>query len=115
MASATTRLTIGALLGMVGTVANTVTQAVETVGVGVSMLDKFASDAQERQEVRSIVDMDDFENVIREEKAAEQAQRQLEVLKFCNQSEDHSRIYQANYDRIGSLLSARRERMAKAA
>jgi hypothetical protein len=107
MSTATARLTIGAVLGTVGSAANTVSTVLGGVTKSVSMLDQFLDDAIEKQQARSIVDMADFESSLAEEKAQEMAERQLQVLQFCKQSVRHGELYEANFNRISDLLAAR--------
>lgn len=115
MANASARLTVGALLGAVTTAANTITTSLDTITDGVGMINTFVNDAATKQSIRSVVDMEGFESALQEEKSQEMTARQLSVLQFCNQSPDHARLYQANYDRIGQILTARRAAHLKAA
>lgn len=99
---------VTALLGTVNNAATSVSSIFTTATKSVGMLDKFVSDAAERQEIRSVVDMNDFATKLAEEKAMEEAQRKLEVLKFTGpEGSDNERLYATAYDRIQKLLNDR--------
>lgn len=115
MATATARLTLGTLLGTVGVAANSITAVFSTTVKVVDMADGFVSDALTRQQIRSVVDMENFEAALQEEKAQEMAERKVNVLAYCAQSTQHEALYAESYDRIGSILATRRARLAKAA
>lgn len=105
MATATARMTLGSLFATVGTAANAVTSTLNTTVDAISMLDRYVSDARERQTMRSAVEKLDFTQRLAEEKATEMSERQLQVLEFCAQSADHKRMFETNYDRIIGVLN----------
>lgn len=112
---ATARLTIGTLLNTVGVAASSVTAVLQTGVKGIDMVDLFVSDALNRQQVRSLVDMENFESALQEEKAQEMTERQLSVREFCSQSAQHAADYEVNYNRIGAILAKRHAAQLKAA
>lgn len=104
MTVANSRMTFGAVLATVQTTANTVTNTLQAANSAVGMLNKFVSDAAQRQDVRSKLDNAIFEKTLHQEKAQELTASRLQVLEFCKQSADHATHYQAAYDELAELL-----------
>lgn len=113
--TASARLTVGALFGAVTTAANSVTALLDVTTDGVGMISTFVGDAATKQSLRSLVDMHGFEAALQEEKAQEMSVRQMDILKFVNQSADHKVFYETNYNNIGKILADRKQSLAKAA
>lgn len=101
---ANTRMTLGAVLGSVQEAATSVSATFNTVTKGVNMLNRYVSDAAEKQQVRSVIDMHDFKEKLVEEKAMEETMRKKQILEFTNQSEINKELYQASYNRLQELL-----------
>ena len=104
MATATTRLTFGAVLGSVEAAAATVTSTLDTATKAVGMLNRFVSDAADKQNLRSKVDMHEFKTVLVEQKAMEEALRKKGIEEFCKDS-TNSKHYQAAYDRLAAIVN----------
>ncbi|MFP3645156.1 hypothetical protein [Paraburkholderia sp. SIMBA_054] len=105
---ATARMTIGTVFD---TVSNAAVAASTVLGSGikaVNMLDKYVSDAAEKQEIRSLVDMESFETRLQEEVAMEDTQRHIKLKEFMDKSPEHQRLYQSNFDRIAAVLAKRK-------
>jgi hypothetical protein len=105
---ATARMTIGTVFD---TVSNAAVAASTVLGSGikaVNMLDKYVSDAAEKQEIRSLVDMESFETRLQEEVAMEDTQRHLKLQEFIKKTPEHAQLYQANFDRIAKVLASRK-------
>jgi hypothetical protein len=108
MTTSSARQTVGTVFGTINTAAETVSTVLNTATKSVGMLDRFVSDASEKQIIRSVVDMDDFERMLLEEKSAEQAGRTVQVATFKALSTEHERLYDENHARISALLAARK-------
>lgn len=106
---ATARMTIGTVLATVSDAANAVSTVLGATTKAVGMLDQYVSDAANKQQIRSIVDMESFETRLQEEVAIEDTERQVQLIKFKDQSKDHTELFEKNFDRIGKLLQDRRK------
>lgn len=102
MASA--RMTVGTLLGTVNEVATSVSSIFDTATKSINMLNRYVSEAAEKQALRSIVDTHGFKERLVEEKTMETVTRKLEIKSFCSQSQHHADLYQATYNEFLSLL-----------
>ena len=100
----TTRLTFGAVLGSVNAAAGTITSTLDTATKAVGMLNRFVSDAADKQALRSKVDMHEFKNVLVEQKAMEEATRKKAIEEFCKDS-TNAKHYKAAYDRLAQLVN----------
>lgn len=106
MSAANSRMTLASVLAAVQTTANTATGALNAVNSAVGMANKFVTDAAQRQEVRSKLDMAIFERTLHQEKAQELATSRLAMEDFAKQSTAHAQAYQQAYDELASILSA---------
>lgn len=104
----TARMTFGTVLSTVSASAQAITTTVNVATKAVGMLDTYVSDAAEKQALRSLVDMEQFEVRLQEEISMEDTERQLKIDEFIGQSNRHQELYQANFDRIGQLLASRK-------
>ena len=102
--AATTRLTLGSILGTVNTTANTVTSIVDVVGSGVSMLTRYVSDAATEQEKRSLINMAKLDEHLIREAAQSEALADLDVQAFRSKSETHDALYTSNYLKFEQVL-----------
>ncbi len=107
MATATARMTLGSVLGTVGTAAVAVSSIFDTTTKGVGMLENYVDAALEEQRDRIAADSVDRIQRIGEEKATEMALRQLQVLKFCAQTPEHKTLFTTNYDKVMEAINAR--------
>lgn len=105
MTAANSRMTFGAVLATVQTTANTLTNTVSAVNSAVGMVNKFVTDAADRQAVRSKLDTAIFEKTLHQEKAQELAISRLTQKEFMKQSADHAEMYQAAYEELGLILT----------
>lgn len=104
---ATARLTLGSVFGTINSAATSVSSVFDTATKGINMANKFVTDASEKQNIRSIVDMHDFTEKLTEEKAMEETLRKKAILDFTNQSQDNKDLFEAGYNRIKELLAER--------
>ena len=108
MATSTTRLTVGAVLGTVSTAATSITTVLNTATKSIDMLDQYVTAANSKLRMRLIADAEDFASQVTVEKATEITAREMGVLEFCAQSAKHKEVFENNYNRIASLLAAAR-------
>lgn len=101
---ANSRMTFGAILGAVQTSATTITASLDAANAAVGMLNKFVTDAADRQQVRSKLDGAIYEKTLLQEKAQQLTESRLQVLNYCKQSAEHEQQYQAAFDELGELL-----------
>ncbi|WP_347269713.1 hypothetical protein [Rhizorhabdus histidinilytica] len=97
-------MTVGTLLGTVNEVATSVSSIFDTATKSINMLNRYVSEAAEKQALRSIVDTHGFKERLVEEKTMETVTRKLEIKSFCSQSQHHADLYQATYNEFLSLL-----------
>jgi len=102
---ATARVTLGSVLATVQTSANTVTNVLGAANSSVGMLNRFITDAADKQNVRSKVDMAMFKEQLTRDKAEEEAVSELRVIDFCKQSQNHASAYQKSYDRLSAIIA----------
>lgn len=92
---ATTRATLGAVLGTVTQTASMITDVVKTGSDAVNMLNRFvesaATDQKDRQAVHRKVSRD---NILREARM-DMARANMEVSAFRKESEEHAKLYDA--------------------
>lgn len=105
MTVATARTAAGSLFGTVTSAAGSVSSVFETTTRSISMLDKYVSDAQKRQIMRSAVAMAEYGDVLAEETALSTATRKIQVDQFVDQSPAHRQYYGAAYDRVQAILA----------
>ena len=106
MSAANSRMTLASVLAAVQTTANTATGALNAVNSAVGMANKYVTDAAQRQEVRSKLDMAIFERTLHQEKAQELAASRLAIQEFAKQSATHAQAYQQAYDELASILAS---------
>jgi len=106
MNTASIRQTIGAILSTVTTTANAVTSTLNTVEVGITMLDRYTKTASDHQRKTINAQNVTFDEQLAISTAQEITLMQQDVLEFCKQSPDHSKMFQTNYDRVMAAISA---------
>lgn len=102
--TASVRMTAGTLLGTVNEAATTVADTFGTVTKAVGMANRYVSDMAKKQEIRSLLEMEEFTNKLIEEKAMEEAIRSKSVKEFCK-NEDNKQLYSEAYNRFHKILS----------
>lgn len=100
----TARLTLGSVLGTVNEVATSVSSVFSTGTAAVGIVNRYVEDAATKQKIRSIIEMNDYSQKFREEKAMEATLRKKQIVQFCNESEENKELFKAEYDRLGNLL-----------
>lgn len=93
MAIANTRSTVGSLLGLVATTANTATGVVDTAAQAIGIAASYVEKAAREQKERHALDAVDFTVNLIQERAQATALRKTEVAKFRSQSTDHAKFY----------------------
>ena len=104
MSIANTRMTFGAVLGTVNEAATTVAATLSTASKAVGMLNRFVTDAADKQALRSKVDMHEFKTVLVEEKAMAEALRKKSIEEFCKDA-TNAKHYSAAYDRLAEIVN----------
>lgn len=102
--AASTRLTLGSILGTVNTTANVVTSAVDVIGAGISMVTRYANDAATEQEKRSLINMAKLDEHLIREAAQTESLADLEIANFRAKSQKHDELYTANYNKFSEVL-----------
>lgn len=102
--SANARVTLAAVLGTVQTTAHTITSTLDAANKSVGMLNKLVSDAAQRQDVRSKLDMAIFTATVHQEKAKELTESRIDVDTYIAKSERHASLYQSAYDELAAIL-----------
>lgn len=106
---ATARMTVGTVFETVSNAAVAVSTVLGTGIKAVNMLDTYVSDASKKQNLRSIIEMEQFEVKLVEEVAMEDTQRHLKIQEFCSQSTEQGNLYKSNFDRLQKLLESKRK------
>ena len=88
MSVATTRLTIGSVLGTINTAANTVSSTLDAAGSAVGMLNATVTKAAKEQRIRHAVDINEFKSRLVIEVSMERAQRERTMLEFCSDAQN---------------------------
>lgn len=102
---ATSRITLGAVLGTVQEAAAATTTTLNSVTQGVGMLNRFIAKHSEEQRVTYALDMEDFRKKLLQEKSMEDAERKKVVREYCKDPENKS-AYEESYNRLSAILDA---------
>ncbi len=100
---ATTRMTLGSLLGMVTNTANAVGDLAGTLGDGVGMLNKFVESASIDQRERHVVHRTVYRSQLIRDSAMDIAKGNAEALAFARENDDNKKLFE---DAQSSLLEA---------
>ena len=106
--TSTLRATLGALLGTVQTTAQTFTQTVNAVSHGVGMLDRYVTDASEKQVIDSKADQATYVQQVISRKSKEIADLGVDAVAYCKQSAEHLQFYTEAHDDMTFLLTGKR-------
>lgn len=101
---ATTRMTVGTLLGAVNGAATTVADTFDTATKTVGMANLYVSTMADKQKIRTKLEMHTFVNKLAEETAMIETLRKKNIEEFCK-DKDNADIYNAEYDKIIDILS----------
>lgn len=102
---ATARLTMGAVFGTIASTAATVTGLLDSVNAGAGMLNDYVNSAAVEQRKNIKADAAVLEKKIIERISKEQAERRIDINKFCAKSDLHLELYQEAYDEFKDLFS----------
>lgn len=100
---ATSRITLGAVLGSVQEAAAATTTTLNSVTQGVGMLNRFIAKHSEEQRVSYALDMEDFRKKLLDQKAMEDAERKKVVREYCKDPENRA-AYEESYNRLSAVL-----------
>ena len=98
--------TIGSIFGAVSASAGAVTSLFTTATDSVSMLDRYVKDASIRQRKNSAADAVTFDEDLAVRTAKEISNLQLDVIKFCSESEQHKELYTDAYAKVIAAIKA---------
>jgi hypothetical protein len=101
----TARLTLGAVLGTIGSTASTVTGVLDSINTGAGMLNDYVTNAAENQRLNMKADKVVTKKTIIERMALEQMNRRIEITKICSKSKEHASLYQEAYDEFKDIFS----------
>ena len=91
--AATTKLTIGAVLGTVTDTAVTISDTVKTLGLGVGMVNSYVSNASIDQRERQVAHRATYRNNLINESSMEIARQGKEVLDFMLLAERNKSLF----------------------
>lgn len=114
MTTATARMSLGSVFGLIATTANAVSSMVNTAADSVSMLDNYVQKAKAQQVIEIDADLADYEAQVIEIKAQEASERQSQIEEFCARSPRHAQLYTSNHERLtAALAKAKADREAR--
>lgn len=102
---ASTRMTIGSVLGAVQTAAITVSGTLDAAGSAIGMLNATVSKAAKEQSIRHAIDVNEFKSRLVQEVAMQRSQRERQVLEFC-QDEQNAKLYKSAHDELTELVKS---------
>ena len=108
MSTATWGTTVGTIFGAVTTTAAAASSLIGTAAATVSLLDNYVGSHVKQQQISMDLESDDFEEKIIERLSVERTNRQLELVKFTNQSEVHKQLFENNVAALRARAAARR-------
>lgn len=103
-ATATTRMTVGTLLGAVNGAATTVADTFDTATKAIGMANLYVSTMSDKQRIRTKLEMHTFVNKLAEETAMVETLRKKNIEEFCK-DDQNAKIYNAEYAKIVDILS----------
>lgn len=101
---ATARVALSSVLSTVDSAATAVSQTFNTITTGVDMVHALAANAAKHQKLRHAAEDSSFEAALAEEISMIDTTRQLEIIQFMNQSNDHKEIFTSNLNRIQKAI-----------
>lgn len=101
---ATARMSMSALFGSVTAAASTVTTTLTALGDAAQALGYHSAQWAENTRLTCKADQESFVTELVVRKATEQAQMNIEVNKFRNQSEEHATSFDAAHAKFTALL-----------
>lgn len=109
MALSNTGMTIGSIFGAITTTANTVSNTLDAINNGVGMLNKVVTDASRRQNIDSIIDMDQYLENALVSKAQVETEQLVRVDAWLAESTERKVHYTKTYDRLAALFKDKAE------
>lgn len=103
MSVATTRLTIGSVLGTINTAANTVSSTLDAAGSAIGMLNATVNKAAKEQRIRHAVDVNEFKSRLVVEVSMERAQRERAMLEFCSDSQNKA-LFEKAFNELTTVV-----------
>lgn len=109
---ATSRATVGAVLGTVTDTANAISGVVNSVANGMDMLNSYVKNEQAKQRLRHLADLSEYETVLSEQLSTQEAERKKKIADLCK-DEESATYYNSAYSKFTTLFNE--ARAAKAA
>lgn len=103
-ANATTRMTVGTLLGAVNGAATTVADTFDTATKAIGMANLYVTTMSDKQRIRTKLEMHTFVNKLAEETAMVETLRKKNIEEFCK-DEQNAEIYNTEYEKIVAILA----------
>lgn len=104
VATANSRMTFGAMLGMLTTTANVVSSTISTLGDGVDMLQTSVSEMKIQQQIRCENDTAVYEDMYIMQKEQELSSAIIATQEFRKKSPEHATAF----DKAQEMLAARK-------
>ena len=98
------RFTLGSVMNTVTDTANAASTTINVAVKGIGMLDTFVTDLAKQQQVRSVINMANFEQQIIEDTAMEMTQRQEKIAEYINKDVGTKEAYESNHQKLSALL-----------
>lgn len=104
----TAKVAVGSIFGTITSAAGAITSLFDTGASSVSMLNKYVSDAAEKQRIASDYDLATFEDTLVRSIATETAKADRELSVFFKEDPENRTLYQAAHERIRAAVELRR-------
>lgn len=104
MATVTTKFTFGSILETVTKTASTITSVLDTTTKSIGMVDRFVGKASDEQQLSYRKDRRTFVHNLVRTASEEQAQADIKVIEFCNQSDQHKELFEKSYIEFSDLF-----------
>lgn len=103
---ATARIAAGSVFDTVAATANAVSAIANTASDSVLMLHDFVAKHRKMQQIKTIIDLDSYENRVIEDSSVETIKRRIDINKFLESNPDYKTQYQEELDRVKALFKS---------
>lgn len=104
MTVSNTGMTLGSIFGAITTTANTVSNTLDALNNGVGMLNKVVTDASKRQQIDSVIDMDQYLETALVSKAQAETEQLVRVDAWLAEDASRKAHFNKTYDRLAGLF-----------
>ena len=105
---ATTRLTIGSVLGTVGSIANSVGAIANTITTGIESVHDLATDLRSKQQERLVLSRVDYTDALLESMSEEIMQRRARIDEYLSANPKHAVLYNEAHAKLVTALEQHR-------